>query len=256
MASIVARGVSKQFRLVSIPKQASLKELIVKGRFFRGAPRDERLLRAVDDVSFTVEDGASLGIIGRNGSGKTTLMRLIAGIYRPNGGTVTINGSAALLTLGLGFHPEMTGRENVKINGLVLGLSPKEVDERFDEIVDFAELHDFIDIPVRTYSSGMAARLMFAVAISINPDILLLDEILAVGDEAFSAKCLDRIRRFRDAGKTVVLVTHSPDTLKEWCDVSLWLERGRTRMFGPTAEVADAYRQDVADVPADLSLVL
>lgn len=255
-AAIAADAVSKHFRLVTIPKQASLKEMVVKGRLFNPSRREQRLLKAVDNVSFTVDQGASLGIIGRNGSGKTTLMRVIAGIYRTDGGTIKTTGSVALLTLGLGFHPDMTGRENVKINGLVLGLSPAEIDARFDEIVDFAELRDFIDFPVRTYSAGMSARLAFAVAISINPDILLLDEVLAVGDQAFSAKCLDRIRRFREAGKTVVLVTHAPETLKEWCDVSLWLERGRTRMFGPTEAVADAYARDVDDSPADLSLVL
>jgi len=150
----------------------------------------------------------------------------------------------------------MTGRENVQMNGLVLGLSPKQVDARFDEIVDFAEMQDFIDYPVRTYSSGMYGRLAFAVAVCVNPDILLLDEILAVGDVAFSTKCLDRIRRFRQAGKTVVLVTHQPDTLREWCDVALWMDRGRPRMFGATNAVADAYYREVEETPADLSLVL
>jgi ABC-2 type transport system ATP-binding protein/lipopolysaccharide transport system ATP-binding protein len=255
MPTIVAHELTKRFRLVAIPKQVSLKEMVVRGLIFKGPSRNERTLTAVDNVSFEVEEGASLGIIGRNGSGKTTLMRMIAGFYKPDSGSVQVNGSTALLSLGLGFHPDMTGRENVKLNGLVLGLTPRTIEERFDEIVDFAEMRDFIDYPVRTYSSGMYSRLAFSVAICVDPDILLLDEIMAVGDEAFSAKCLDRIHRFRNAGKSVVLVAHAPEMLKAWCDVALWMERGQVRMFGSTDEVADAYHQDIVEMPADVSLV-
>jgi len=200
MDAIVVNGVSKRFRVMTIPKQVSLKEAIVRMKLFAGGGR-ERFIDAVTDVSFSVPQGSSLGIIGRNGSGKTTLLRLLAGIYRPNAGTIKVAGEVApLLSLGVGFHPEMTGRENVKLNGLVLGMSPQQIEAHFDEIVDFAELREFIDIPVRTYSSGMYMRLAFSIAVSTDPDVLLLDEVLAVGDEAFAEKCLRRGELYHAAG--------------------------------------------------------
>ena len=256
MAAIVVKDLTKRFALVAIPKHASLKELVVKGRLFAPPAEHRRVITAVDSVSFRVDDGSSIGIVGRNGSGKTTLLRLLAGFYTATSGSIKISGTTALLSLGLGFHPDMTGRENVEINGLVLGLSPRQIRERFDEIVAFAEMEDFIDYPVRTYSAGMYARLSFAIAVSVDSDVLLLDEILAVGDAAFTAKCLERIRRFKDSGKTIVLVTHQAETLREWCDVTLWMEHGRVRMFGPTHEVADAYHRDLVESPAGFSPVL
>ncbi|MHB8144816.1 MAG: ABC transporter ATP-binding protein, partial [Vulcanimicrobiaceae bacterium] len=175
--AIVVEGVSKRFRIVTIPKQMTLKEAVVGFRLIRPPAKRERFVNAINNVSFAVAGGTTLGVIGRNGSGKTTLMRLLAGIYIPDSGSIQIPGEIApLLSLGVGFHPDMTGRENVKINGLVLGMSPRQIEGRFDEIVEFSELQEFIDVPVRTYSSGMYMRLAFAVAVSIDPDVLLLDE--------------------------------------------------------------------------------
>lgn len=253
MSAIVVERVSKRFRLVTIPKHASFKEAIVKLHFLKPPRRDGRFIEAVKDVSFSVPRGSTLGIIGRNGSGKTTLMRLLAGIYRPDSGSIRISGAIApLLSLGVGFHPDMTGRENVRINGLVLGLSPSQIEARFEEIVDFAELREFIDVPVRMYSAGMYMRLAFSVAVSVDPAILLLDEVLAVGDEAFTAKCLARMREFKAQGKTIVLVTHDPATLLAWCDAAVWMDRGALRLHGAPQAVSDAYhadRQPAAEEP-------
>jgi len=244
--AIVVDNVSKRFRLVTIPKQASFKESIIKMDFLRFSRPQERFVDAVRHASFRVPRGSTLGLIGRNGSGKTTMMRLLAGVYKPDAGSIAISGEIApLLSLGVGFHPDMTGRENVKINGLVLGLSPKQIEAKFDEIVDFSELSDFIDVPVRTYSSGMYMRLAFSIAVSVDPDVLLLDEILSVGDESFAAKCLNKMRRFKQQGKTIVLVTHDPSTLKTWCDSAVWMDRGAMRMHGGTADVVDAYHREL-----------
>jgi len=253
--AIVVDNISKRFRLMTIPKQASFKEAIVKMEFLKRTRRKERYVEAVRHVSFHVPRGSTLGLIGRNGSGKTTLMRLLAGVYKPDAGSIAISGEIApLLSLGVGFHPDMTGRENVKINGLVLGLSPKQIDAKFDEIVDFSELSEFIDVPVRTYSSGMYMRLAFSIAISVDPDVLLLDEILSVGDESFAEKCLARMRTFKQQGKTIVLVTHDPTTLFTWCDSAVWMDRGALRMHGGAAEVLDAYHRDL-HAPAELPVL-
>lgn len=246
MISIDVHNLTKRFRVTSIPKQTTFKEAVVKMTLFRSNKGRERFIDAVNDVTFSVPTGSTVGIIGRNGSGKTTLMRLLGGVYRPDSGSVRVSGDLApLLSLGLGFHPDMTGRENVKISGLVLGMSPKQIERRFDEIVDFSELQDAIDVPVRTYSSGMYMRLAFAVAVSVDPDVLLLDEILAVGDEAFAAKCLERMQAFKRAGKTIVLVSHDPNTLQSWCDTALWMEHGRLAMHGLAHEVVAAYHESL-----------
>jgi ABC-type polysaccharide/polyol phosphate transport system ATPase subunit len=244
MEAINLNNVSKQFRYVGIPKQTTFKESIVKLQVFRRPER--RYVRAIDNVIFSVEQGTMLGIIGRNGSGKTTLMRLLARVYRPNSGTIKIVGQTTLLSLGVGFHPDFTGRENVKISGLILGLTPREIQSRFDEIVDFSELGEFIDAPIRTYSAGMYLRLAFSIAISVDPDILLLDEVLAVGDEAFAAKCFGRIQQFKRRGKTIVLVTHDAQTIVAWCDSTLWLEHGKARMHGAPSDVVAGYHTALA----------
>ncbi len=243
--AIVVERLYKRFHTVMIPKQTTLKEVIVSFQPFNQPKDRERFVSAVTDVSFTVRRGATIGIIGKNGSGKTTLMRLLAGIYAPTSGSVRIAGEIALLSLGVGFHPDMTGRENIRINGLVLGLNRRQIDSKFDEIVDFAELREFIDVPVRTYSSGMYMRLAFSVAVSVNPDVILLDEILAVGDEAFAAKCYTRMKEFKERGKTIVLVTHDPSALVAWCDTAIWMDRGALRLQGPAQQVVDAYHAEL-----------
>ena len=202
---------------------------------------------ALRDVSFDVAAGRTFGIVGRNGSGKSTMLKLIAGIGKPTAGTVAVCGRvSALIELGAGFHPEISGRDNVYINGMMLGLSKQAIAARFDEIVEFAELQEFIDAPVKTYSSGMYMRLGFAVAIHVDPDVLLVDEVLAVGDEAFTHKCLDKFAEFRRRGRTVLLVTHSLDLVTRFCDEALWLDAGVARAQGDPRRIVDAYRLDVA----------
>ncbi len=243
--AISVERVSKRFRLITIARHTTLKETLVGLQLGWRERSARRYIQAVDDVSFSVPRGSTLGIIGKNGSGKSTLMRLLAGIYTPDKGLVRVAGAVVpLLSLGIGFHAEMTGRENLKIGGLILGLTPREVESKADEIIDFAELREFIDVPVRTYSSGMYVRLAFAVAVSVDPDVLLLDEVLAVGDEAFSAKCLRRIEKFKEQRKTIVLVTHDPELASAFCDTVLWMDRGRLRLHGPAPEVVAAYHAE------------
>jgi len=240
--SIVAEHVNKRFRIVRIPKAISLKEAVITRQLFKRPPRDELCVDALKDVSFSVKRGEMLGVVGRNGSGKTTLMRVLGGIYKPDSGTVSIvGGYAPLLSLGLGFHPDMSGRENIKMNGLILGLSPREIEHRLDEIVDFAELREYLDVPLRMYSSGMYMRLAFSVAITIDPEVLLLDEVLAVGDALFVAKCVEKMREFRHSGKTIVFVSHDGLSVKAWCDRALWMEAGALRMAGTSEDVVTAY---------------
>jgi lipopolysaccharide transport system ATP-binding protein len=200
----------------------------------------------VKDVTVTVATGRTLGVIGRNGSGKSTLLKLVAGITKPTTGAVTVNGRiSALIELGAGFHPEISGRENVFINGIMLGLTKREITRRFDEIVDFAEMKDFIDAPVKTYSSGMYMRLGFAVAINVDPDVLLVDEVLAVGDEGFTHKCLDKFAEFKRRGKTILLVTHSLGLVERFCDEALWMDAGSIKGVGDPKRVVGAYITDV-----------
>ncbi|MEZ5316682.1 MAG: ABC transporter ATP-binding protein [Vicinamibacterales bacterium] len=201
---------------------------------------------ALQDVSFQVPAGCTFGVVGRNGSGKSTALKVVAGITKPTSGTVHVQGRiSALIELGAGFHPEISGRENVFINGIMLGLSKREIQKRFDEIVEFAELAEFIDAPVKTYSSGMYMRLGFAVAIHVDPDILLIDEVLAVGDEGFTHKCLDKFAEFRRRGKTILLVTHSLNLVERFCDEAVWLDAGRRKAQGDPKRVIGAYVTDV-----------
>jgi ABC-type polysaccharide/polyol phosphate transport system ATPase subunit len=187
-----------------------------------------------------------MGLVGRNGSGKSTALKLVAGITKPTTGSVNVRGRiSALIELGAGFHPEISGRENVFINGIMLGLTKREIERRFDEIVEFAELKDFIDEPVKSYSSGMYMRLGFAVATHVDPDVLLVDEVLAVGDEGFTHKCLDKFGDFKRRGKTILLVTHSLNLVERFCDEAVWLDAGRKRVEGDPKRVIDAYISDV-----------
>jgi ABC-type polysaccharide/polyol phosphate transport system ATPase subunit len=224
----------------------TLKSALLTGSLISDLRADETFT-ALDSVSFEVPRGATFGVIGENGSGKSTLLKLLAGITKPTRGTLRVDGRiSALIELGAGFHPEISGRENVAINGIMLGLSRREVQERFDEIVDFAELREFIDAPVKTYSSGMYMRLGFSVAIHVDPDVLLIDEVLAVGDEAFTRKCLDKIGEFHRRGKTIVLVTHSLGLVEKMCDEALWLRHGHKAGEGDPKRVVDAYLTYVA----------
>jgi ABC-type polysaccharide/polyol phosphate transport system ATPase subunit len=247
MNAIEVRGVRKTYRRYSRRRQfATLKSALLSGRVLRDLRPDDTF-DALSGVSFTVTAGQTFGIVGRNGSGKSTMLKLIAGIGRPTVGTIAVEGRvSALIELGAGFHPEISGRENVYINGMMLGLTRREVAARFDEIVAFAELEDFIDAPVKTYSSGMYLRLGFAVAIHVDPDVLLVDEVLAVGDEAFTHRCLDKFAEFRRRGRTVLLVTHALDLVTRFCDEALWLDAGAARLQGDPKRVVDAYLLDVA----------
>ena len=225
----------------------TLKSAFLEGTLTRGLTPAEAIT-ALDGVSFTVAPGEAFGVIGGNGSGKSTLLKVVAGILKPSAGRVQARGRvAALIELGAGFHPEISGRENVFINAAVLGLPKKEVERRFDEIVAFSGLGEFIDEPVKNYSSGMYVRLGFAVAVHTDPDVLLVDEVLSVGDEAFAHRCLRRIEELLAAGKTLVFVSHALDLVEELCDRVLWLDGGRPRLLGSPRRVVDAYRQAVAE---------
>ncbi len=247
MVAIEASGVTKVYRRFSSRRQfATLKSALLRGTVLRDL-HPAGTFAAVRNVSFKVPKGTTYGIIGRNGSGKSTMLKLVAGITKPTEGTVTVAGRiSALIELGAGFHPEISGRENVFINGIMLGLSKREIARRFDEIVEFAELQDFIDAPVKTYSSGMYVRLGFAVAINVDPDVLLVDEVLAVGDEAFTHKCLDKFAEFKRRGKTILLVTHSLNLVEKFCDDVLWLDAGSARGAGDPRRVVSEYITDVA----------
>jgi ABC-2 type transport system ATP-binding protein len=234
--AIEVRDVSKRFRIYR-EKPTSLKQRLLTSR---SRAEDFWALR---DVALDVGEGSTFGLIGHNGSGKTTLLKCVAGILRPTSGAILQRGRlAALLELGAGFHPELTGRENVYLNASFLGLSRKQTDAAFDDIVAFAELEQFIDTEVKFYSSGMLVRLGFAVAVHVEPDVLLIDEVLAVGDEAFQAKCLNRVRDFQREGRTIVLVTHALDTVTEICDRAAMLHHGELHAIGMPAEVVREMR--------------
>jgi ABC-type polysaccharide/polyol phosphate transport system ATPase subunit len=239
--AISVQDVSKRFRLYH-ERPTSVKERLLRLR--RARAEDFWALR---DVAFEVADGQTWGLVGHNGSGKTTLLKIIGGILRPTDGRVVSRGRiAALLELGAGFHPELTGRENVYLNASILGLSRRETDRYFDDIVAFAELEDFIDSQVKYYSSGMFVRLGFAVAVHVNPDILLIDEVLAVGDEAFQRKCMERVRQLQREGRTIVFVTHAVQQVHQICDGAVMLDHGRIRAMGQVAEVIREYRLAMA----------
>jgi ABC-type polysaccharide/polyol phosphate transport system ATPase subunit len=246
MNAIEVTNASKVYRRYSRRRQFStLKSALLSRSLIRNLRPDETFA-AVSDVTFTVPRGRTLGVVGRNGSGKSTLLKLVAGITKPTSGSVSVNGRvSALIELGAGFHPEISGRENVFINGIMLGLTKREVGRRFDEIVDFAEMKDFIDAPVKTYSSGMYMRLGFAVAIHVDPDVLLVDEVLAVGDEGFTHKCLDKFSEFKRRGKTILLVTHSLGLVERFCDDALWMDGGHMKGMGDPKRIVGAYITDV-----------
>ena len=241
-------NVSKVYRRYARRRQfATLKSALLDGSLLGDLKPDETF-QALRNVSFSVPKGCTYGVIGSNGSGKSTLLKCVAGITRPTEGEVKVDGRiSALIELGAGFHPEISGRENIFINGIMLGLSKKEVQRRFDEIVEFAEMQDFIDAPVKTYSSGMYMRLGFAVAIHVDPEVLLVDEVLAVGDQGFTHKCLDKFSEFRRRNKSILLVTHSLDLVEKFCDEAHWLDKGISKGEGDPKKVVAAYVMNVED---------
>jgi ABC-type polysaccharide/polyol phosphate transport system ATPase subunit len=244
--AIHARGLSRVFT-IRLSQSRSLKELLLR----RELPKT-RELAALRDVDLDVEPGEAFGIVGANGSGKSTLLKLLAGIFAPSGGTLIVGGRVgSLLELGAGFHPEFTGRENVYLNGAIYGLNRDYVDRHLDEIISFAELESFADVPVKTYSSGMYMRLGFSVAMHVQPDVLLLDEVLAVGDEAFQRKCYGRIADFKRNGGTIVFVSHDPAAVERICDRALLLERGRCVETGTAGDVIRAYHRRLITASAE-----
>jgi ABC-type polysaccharide/polyol phosphate transport system ATPase subunit len=252
MPAIELLNVSKIYRRYGGRHFSTLKSALLQRSILRDLQPSE-LFPALQDVSFAVPKGSTFGVIGRNGSGKSTALKLVAGITKPTTGTVTVSGRiSALIELGAGFHPEISGRENVFINGIMLGLTKREIQNRFDEIVEFAELRDFIDAPVKTYSSGMYMRLGFAVAIHVDPDVLLVDEVLAVGDEGFTHKCLDKFAEFRRRNKTVLLVTHSLGLVETLCDDAVWLDGGQLQAQGDPKRVVGAYLTAVEEGEQEL----
>ncbi len=243
--SIDIVDISKSFRRQTLSRKgySTIKSALLAFFQKQRAGGSGEVTHAIDALRMRVPRGASMGVIGKNGSGKSTLLKLITGIYKPDKGSISVNGRvAALIELGAGFHPDFTGRENLYLGGVMHGLSRKEIDERFDDIVAFAELEKVIDDPVRTYSSGMFMRLGFSLAVHTNPDVLLIDEVLAVGDAAFVARCKDKISDLRREGKTLLLVSHDLSAVERWCDEVIWLHEGVAKERGEPRRVIDAYR--------------
>ena len=242
---IVVEHVSKRFRRSTVSGYTTLKDAIIKGLIFQSG-KSRGYIEAINDISFSVPEATVLGIIGPNGAGKSTLLRLLAGIYCPTSGQIKVKGRvSALLSLGLGFHPEFSGRENITISGLALGLSHQQVNEIAEDIIRFAELEEFIDAPMRTYSVGMYMRLAFSVAVNVNPDILLVDEVLSVGDAAFAKKSRERMEEFKNHGKTIVLATHDLATVENWCHQALFLNGGQMYHWGEPKAVVAKYQEMV-----------
>jgi ABC-type polysaccharide/polyol phosphate transport system ATPase subunit len=238
-ATIRLQNVTQRFRVIH-ERPDTLRELFSKFLRHNASYHD---FEAVKDVSLEVPSGQMLGVIGRNGSGKSTLLKIVAGVYRPTRGTVAVEGTLApLIELGAGFHHELTGRENILLNGLLMGYSKAEMRAREHSIIDFAEIGDFIDAPVKQYSSGMYMRLAFSVATEVDPQILLIDEILAVGDTSFRQKCFARIESFRKRGKTILFVTHDMQQVVQYCDRAVLLEQGTIMAEGDPGEVIEVYK--------------
>lgn len=237
--AIKVTHVSKTFKLY-YDKANTLKEKLLF--FSKKNKSKDSILHVLNDINLTIKKGESVALIGTNGSGKSTLLKLMTKIIYPNKGKITTNGKlTSLLELGAGFHEDFTGRENIYFNASIFGLTRKQIDEKIDEIIEFSELHDFIDNPVRTYSSGMYMRLAFSVAINVQADILLIDEILAVGDQHFQEKCFNKLKELKKEGKTIVIVTHSMNQVKQFCDRAVWLYKGEIRMDGKVDDVLEEY---------------
>ncbi len=257
MDAVVAKNLSKMYKkYAGRHKFLTLKSALINRTLFSELSAAEKF-EALSDLSFTIPQGKTISIIGENGSGKSTLLKILAGISKPTFGSIETNGRiSALIELGAGFHPEISGRENVFINGIILGLTRKRIQTLYDEIVRFAELEDFIDNPVKSYSSGMYMRLGFSIAINVDPDILLVDEVLAVGDASFVPKCLDKINEFRRKGKTIIFVSHDLSTVERISDEVIWLKHGRIQMQGHVKRVVDAYLEYIGKKDEAKAVVL
>ena len=253
MDAIVVDNISKVFKLHENPVHSVKERMLSMGR------SKYREFVALEPMSMSISTGTTLGILGHNGSGKSTLLKVVSGILKPTTGQIRLRGRlASLLELGAGFHPELSGRENVYINAAFLGISRKEIEKRFDDIVEFSELAEFIDEPVKHYSSGMYVRLGFAVAVNLDPDVLLVDEVLAVGDEVFQRKCLDRVRQFQQEGRTIVVVTHAADVVRQVCQRAIVLDHGKLVADGAPGDAIRIFREhlhgtleEVAPKPTD-----
>jgi len=249
--SVLMRGVSKEYRIGETQHGTMLREAILDAvrRPFRRAPeRHRETVLAVRDVSLSIDDGEVVGLVGRNGAGKTTILKLLSRITYPTLGEIAVKGRlASLVEVGTGFHHELTGRENVFLNGSILGLRRKEIEERFDAIVDFSGVEAFIDTPIKRYSTGMRLRLGFAVAAHLSPDVLLVDEVLSVGDADFQRKCLDALDGVRDRSRTVLFVSHNLEAVEQLCPRTIWIDRGEVKMDGASGEVIAAYLSSVSD---------
>jgi ABC-type polysaccharide/polyol phosphate transport system ATPase subunit len=245
--AVTAEGLSKNYRKWGRTRAFGTLKSALLGRSLAAALAPSEVVAALSDVTFTVARGETFGVVGPNGCGKSTLLKLVAGLFKPTYGRIAVVGKvSALIELGAGFHPEISGRENVVINGVMLGLTRREIERKLPEIIAFSGLEDFIDEPVKMYSSGMYVRLGFAVAVHVDPDILVVDEVLAVGDEAFAHRCLDTIADFSRRGKTIFFVSHSLVLVEELCDRVLYLEGGRVKALGDPRETLAKYRLDVA----------
>ncbi|WP_174614783.1 ABC transporter ATP-binding protein [Virgibacillus ihumii] len=240
--SIVAQNVTMRYML-STEKVESVKEYMV--RKFKGKMKYNQFT-ALNDVSFTIEDGDRVGVIGHNGAGKSTLLKIVSGVIRPSEGKVKVNGNIApLLELGAGFDPDFTGAENIYLNGALLGKSKEFLEARYQEIVDYSELGDFIDVPVKNYSTGMRAKLGFSIATQIDPDILIVDEVLSVGDQKFKKKSFQTMRELMASGKTVIMVSHNLNQIQNMMSKVIWLEKGKVKEFGDAKTVVDKYKASV-----------
>lgn len=243
--SIEFKDVHLEYKLSSEGAISTFKEWAIRKLTQRA---EYRRVRALDGIDFALEAGRTLGVVGHNGAGKSTLLRVAAGILQPSRGVAKMRGSLVpIIELGTGFEFELTGRENILFNGALLGRSRPDMRAKIDEIVEFAELGDFIDSPIRTYSTGMVVRLAFAIATTVDADILLLDEVLSVGDQRFQKKCNERIAQFREKGVTILLVSHDLEAISKVCELALWLDHGRVRGMGPALEIIEAYREWVLE---------
>ena len=238
--SIIAKNISKGYKMYSSPKQKLMDLILPKGA--------GKTFYALKDLSFKVEKGEVVGLLGLNGSGKSTLSNILGGVSMPTSGEIKINGESALIAIGLGMNNFLTGIENIELKALMMGYKKSEVEEIKQEIIDFADIGEFINQPLRTYSSGMRSRLGFAISVYTNPDILVIDEALSVGDPTFTQKCLDKMNEFKESGKTIFFVSHSLPQIKQFCNKAMWLEYGRLREYGDVEEVLPRYQAYINDI--------